>query len=309
MIGIFYKRSVLMNKVVLLLLICRFAYAQPATGDTLNQVDPTGLKQGYWIVYNSIKKLPSYPPEAKVEEGKFADNKKIGIWKTYHPNGKIKSEITYTDNRPKGYAKMYYEDGTLQEEGSWENNRWVGGYKAYHDNGQTFYDFNYNNTGKREGTQKYFYENGQLMMKGDMKDGKETGVWEEHYENGDLRAKKIFNDGALDVANTEVYAPKQPLVIKTDEAVKDNKEPFSSSSSVKMVDTKIEKANPAQKPFDGNGYAKLFLPGARIAKDGEFKNFRLMDGKDYIYNNNGILERIAVYKGGKYIGDAPIEDK
>ena len=62
-----------MNKVVLLLLICRFAYAQPATGDTLNQVDPTGLKQGYWIVYNSIKKLPSYPPEAKVEEGKFAD--------------------------------------------------------------------------------------------------------------------------------------------------------------------------------------------------------------------------------------------
>lgn len=293
-----------MKGFLLLLFTCRIALAQSTNNDTLNninQVDPSGLKQGYWIVYNTIKKLPAYPAEAKVEEGKFVDSKKIGVWKTYFPEGNIKSEITYINNRPSGYAKMFYPNGKVQEEGNWENNRWVGAYKSYYGNGQTFYDFNYTNTGKREGEQKYFYENGQLMMKGTMMDGKETGTWEEHYENGDIRAKKTFNDGALDAENTEVYASKQPIAPR--------KEEISSKEPPKIVDTKIEKANEAQKPFDGNGYAKLFLSGGRISKDGDFKNFRLINGKDYMYNSDGILERIGVYKEGKYVGDAPIEDK
>ncbi|MBI3501519.1 MAG: toxin-antitoxin system YwqK family antitoxin [Bacteroidetes bacterium] len=291
-----------MKQFLLLIFFCKIAYAQSTNSDTLNQTDAaTGLKQGYWIVYNSIKKLPAYPAEAKVEEGRFADSKKIGIWKMYYPSGILKSEITYTDNRPKGYAKMYYENGKLQEEGQWENNRWVGDYKSYHDNGQVFFDFKYNNSGKREGEQQYFYDNGQIMMKGEMHDGKEAGVWEERYENGDIRAKKAFNNGNLDPENTEVYAPKAPLPPKKEE-------PTSKETS-KVVDTKVEQTNAAQKPFDGNGYAKLFLPGARISKDGEFKNYRLMSGKDYIYNTDGILERIAVYKDGKYVGEAPIEDK
>jgi len=297
-----YLNRNFMNGFLLLTFICQGALAQSANSDTLqNYTDPaTGLKQGYWIVYNSVKKLPNYPAEAKVEEGKFTDSKKIGIWKMYFPNGNLKSEITYIDNRPKGYAKMYYENGKLQEEGMWENSRWVGDYKSYYDNGQAFYNFKYTNTGKREGKQEYFYENGQIMMTGEMKDGKETGVWEERYENGDLRAKKAFNDGALDVENTEVYAPKQLLPPKKETI---SKEP------PKIADADKEKTNTAQKPFDGNGYAKLFLSGGRISKDGEFKNYRLIEGKDYIYNTDGILERIAVYKAGKYVGDAPIEDK
>lgn len=295
-----------MKKLLLFILICQTALAQSTNSDTLNQVDPaTGNKIGYWIVLNSIKKLPDYPMEAKVEEGKYADSKKVGIWKTYFPSGSIKSEITFTNNRPFGYAKMYYANGKVQEEGNWENNRWVGDYKTYYENGQKFYDFKYTPSGKRDGEQKYYYENGQVMMSGVMKDGKEAGTWEEYYENGDLRAKKAFNDGTLDAENTEVYAPKKPLPPKKEEVV-DPKAPAV------VVDPKTQKQNAAQdkyKPFDGNGYAKLFLSGGRLSKDGEFKNFRLMDGKDYVYNTDGILERIAVYKAGKYVGDAPIEEK
>lgn len=291
-----------MKQFLLLLFVCKIAIAQSVNSDTLNQVDPaTGLKHGYWIVYNSIKKLPAYPAEAKVEEGTFADSKKIGIWKMYFPNGTVKSEITYIDNRPKGYAKMYYENGKLQEEGLWENNRWVGDYKSYYDNGQVFYDFKYNNSGKREGNQKYYYDNGQKMMEGEMHDGKEAGTWEGYYENGDIRDKKVFNDGNLDPANTETYAPKKPLGAPKEELV--SKEP------AKVIDTKIEKVNEAQPAFTGNGYAKLFNMNKQISKEGEFKSYRLMNGKDYIYSKDGILDRIAVYKDGRYVGEAPIEDK
>lgn len=287
---------------LLLIFACQVAQAQSAGSDTLNQVDPTtGLKQGYWIIYNSIKKLPNYPTEAKVEEGRFTDSKKVGIWKMFWPNGNLKSEITYTDNRPKGYAKMYYENGNLQEEGLWENNRWVGDYKSYYDNGTTFYDFKYNNTGKREGEQKYFYDNGQVMMKGEMKEGKESGEWEERYENGDLRAKKVFNEGTLDVEKTEVYAPVKPLEPKKEEPL--TKEP------PKIVDVQKEKVNEAQPVFTGEGYAKLFNLNKQISKEGEFHKYRLINGIDYIYNKDGILERKAVYKDGRYVGDAPIEEK
>ncbi|TAL63142.1 MAG: toxin-antitoxin system YwqK family antitoxin [Bacteroidetes bacterium] len=290
-----------MKKPLLFIFICQTAIAQSTNSDTLNQMDPaTGLKQGYWIVLNSVKKLPNYSMEAKVEEGTFVDSKKMGIWKMFFPNGNIKSEITFTNNKPSGYAKMYYENGKVQEEGNWENNRWVGDYKQYYENGQAIYDFKYTASGKRDGEQTYFHENGQVMMKGVMKDGKESGVWEGYYENGDLREKKSFNDGALDPDNTEIYAPKKPLPPKKE---------VESKEPPKIADASKEKANAAYKPFDGNGYAKLFFAGARLSKDGEFKNFRLMDGKDYIYNSDGILDRIAVYKAGKYVGDAPIEEK
>ena len=41
---------------------------------------------------------------------------------------------------------------------------------------------------------------------------------------------------------------------------------------------------------------------------GEFKDNRLMNGKWYIYDDNGILLRIAVYKDGIYVGDTQPEN-
>ncbi len=288
----------ILYKSLLLFIFCQASYVYSA--DTLNTVDAAGLKQGYWIVFNSIKKLPDYPSDAKVEEGNYADNRKAGIWKTFFPNGNVKGEVTYTNNRASGYAKMYQENGKLMEEGVWENNRWVGNYKSYHENGQTFYDFKYSKNGKRQGEQTYYYDNGQLMMKGEMKDGKEEGAWMGYYENGDKREEKVFNEEGLDAGKTKLFEPKKEMPVKNESTV--------SNELPKIADVKTEKTNEAQKPFDGNGYAKLFLAGSRISKDGEFKNFRLINGKDFIYNkDNGTLERVAFYKDGKYVGEAPIE--
>ena len=98
-----------MKGFLLLIFTCQFALAQSINNDTLapNQVDANGLKQGYWIVLNTVKKLPNYPAEAKVEEGKFTDSKKIGIWKTFFPGGNLKSEITFVNGFPKGRLVVY----------------------------------------------------------------------------------------------------------------------------------------------------------------------------------------------------------
>jgi antitoxin component YwqK of YwqJK toxin-antitoxin module len=48
-------------------------------------------------------------------------------------------------------------------------------------------------------------------------------------------------------------------------------------------------------PLVLNGQYILYNKNKQISKDGIFKENRFMEGKAYIYNENGILVRIAVY--------------
>lgn len=297
-----------MKKVFLIVLIIAsnltFAQTYEMAGtDTINLTDVAGKKQGKWIVTNKMVHKPCYTDDQKVEEGVFENSKKIAIWTEYYCNNNLKSKITYENNRPNGYAIMYHENGKPKEEGLWKNNRWVGDYKLYYENGQVQQAFKFNTTGKRAGDQKYFYENGQTMIEGSWAEGKEAGILKEYYENGDLKSEKNFADGFLDVASVKTYEPKKPLV---KEIVK---EVIVDPIKVAPVEVEkgVEKVN-SGKPFDGEGKWKLYNKNKQVSKDGIFHNNKLVDGKVYIYNANGILTRIALYKGGKYIGDSVIEE-
>ncbi len=53
--------------------------------------------------------------------------------------------------------------------------------------------------------------------------------------------------------------------------------------------------------FQGNGYARLFRHDKQIKKNGVFKNRKLITGKKYIYDYDGLLDQIEVYADGKRI--------
>ncbi len=297
---------------ILLFITCNIAFAQ-SNNDSINQTDIEGKRQGRWIVTNKLMKppLPDYKDDQKVEEGRYLDGKKIGIWTAWFPNGVMKNRITFENGRPFGKAIMYHDNGKVFEEGLWKNNRWIGDYKMYYDNGEVQHEFKFNTSGKRDGTQIYHAENGQEIIKGEMKDGKEVGTWEEHYDNGDLRAEMVFNDGTLDPAKTtnfEQHTPDTPPAIVAPPVPVVGKPKPKPVTKDSVIVAKGEQANPgiAAKPFTGEGYAKLFRPDKQISKDGEFHKYKLINGKNFIYNNDGILERIAEYRDGKYLGDAPL---
>jgi len=271
-----------------------------------NITDANGLKQNHWIITNEEKHLPGYSSTEKIEEGDYKDNLKQGIWIQYFPGGAIRNKITFKDNRPEGYTISYFESGKVCEEGVWKNNRWVGDYKLYYDNGVIQHQFHYTDNGKRDGNQKYFYPNGQLMIDGNWNGGKQTGLTTEYYDDGSVKAKETFNDGNLDAANSQTFQPKTPT------ATTDNAAPAAAKDAPKAPVTVVktdEKPNSPQQPFNGEGYWKLYNKNKLIAKDGVFHNGHLSDGKDYIYNEDGILQRIAVYRSGVYQGDAPISDE
>ncbi len=276
-----------------------YEFGGPNNKDTINLIDALGKKQGKWILRGKHKPGSCFAPDQKAEEGKYADNRKIGKWFEYYCNGNMKNQLTFQNGRPDGYAIMYNENGKIAEEGNWKNNRWTGPYKLYYENGQPQHEFNFNASGKREGPVKYFYENGQLAIEGNFVNGKEAGVIKEYHENGDLKAEKTFNDGNVDVASIKEYEPKKPIV-KTVEKIE----------GPKVVLKADEKPNgvTAKGPMILNGPNITYNKNKQITKDGVFKDNRLMDGKNYIYDENGILQRISVYKNGVYVGDAPIEN-
>ena len=108
-------------------------------GDTINYVDASNFKQGHWKVSNKIKKLPGYKDDQMVEEGRYVNSKKEGVWKQYYPTSVVKNEIMYKNNVPNGFSRFYYASGKISEEGTWVNNKWEGNYKYYYENGQLNY--------------------------------------------------------------------------------------------------------------------------------------------------------------------------
>ena len=52
-----------------------------------------------------------------------------------------------------------------------------------------------------------------------------------------------------------------------------------------------------------NGYYVLYNRNKQKTKDGTFVDNRLKDGKNYIYDDKGVLVRVELYKDFKYIGD------
>jgi antitoxin component YwqK of YwqJK toxin-antitoxin module len=271
----------------------------PNTTDTINYVDVSGRKQGKWILFGKHKPSGCYAINQKVEEGLYKENRKIGQWSEYFCNGNPKNKVTFANGRPDGYAILYFENGKVSEEGEWKNNRWVGNLTQYYENGQVQHDFKFNANGKREGEQVYKYENGQTAVKGNFVNGKETGVIKEFHETGELKAEKTFNEGNVDVASIKFFDPKKEFVKKTE----------TLKNEPKITVKADEKPNSANKaPLVLNGQHKLYNGNKQITKDGAFKENRLISGKAYIYNENGILTRVAIYKNGIYAGDGVLEN-
>jgi len=299
-----------MRKIVLLVilvLIANIKYGQAWElfgNDTINKVDAQGKKQDKWILLGKHKPGTCYQMDQKAEEGKYKDNKKTDKWLEYYCNGNMKNQLTFANGRPDGYAKMYHENGKISEEGLWKNNRWVGNYKLYYENGVVQHEFVFSQTGKREGPQKYFYDNGQLAIEGTFINGKESGVIKEYHENGDLKAEKTYMDGNVDVASIKEFAPKRALPKKSEN-------PAENAPVVKIAPD--EKPNEAAKkaskgPIVLNGQYTLYNKNKQITKDGVFKENRFVDGKSYMYDDNGILTRVAVYRNGIYVGDTQVEN-
>lgn len=256
--------------------------------EELNQVDEQGRKQGKWIVYGKDRPSKGYPNDSKIEEGKYDNNRKTGIWVMYYPNGNVRTKGEFKYGRPKGEFTKYYEDGTIKQEGNFTGRSFQGTMKQYHPNGKVAIEKTFNDQGKTEGPVTHYYPNGQIEYKYETSNGVPTGKAIRYYPNGDVKEITEFSDGK--VVSQE---PKERV-----------NPPYKDNSADKAKDAPEMKGetNAAQKKVR-DGYNKTYNENGDILQDGEFKNGKLWNGKQYIYDEDGILLKIEIYKDGKYFAD------
>ncbi|MDQ3109679.1 MAG: hypothetical protein M3R17_07260 [Bacteroidota bacterium] len=281
---------------LIFLMLCVVAPAFSQDPATENYTGPDGKRQGHWVIRGKMQNDKSYSDEAKVEEGNYKDSQKTGIWKQYYPSGKNKSEFTFVNNRPNGHAIKYNENGTKAEEGNWVGVRWVGEYHLYYEDGTERQSFTYNAIGQRDGKQVYKNPNGTLAIEVNLKAGKEEGWKKEYDANGKLIRETYYNGGVIDPSKTKEFATTATIE-------KAPEDPTVNAAEKPPVATASER--PPSGEFTGEGFHTLYRNG-QITQKGTFHLKKLVDGECRIYDNNGMLIQIKMYKSGKYVGDAPI---
>lgn len=146
---------------IIILITTLIATTTWCQSDTINQKDLDGKRQGYWIFYGKDRPEAGYPDTGKIEEGRYVDNRKTGLWIKYHKDGitpRLKGE--YINNRPNGHYNKFYDTGILQEEGHFYRGKYKGELIRYHRNGNMRFISTYDDAGRQIGDSYYFYENG-----------------------------------------------------------------------------------------------------------------------------------------------------
>ena len=274
------------------------AQASGSLAESINQYDENGLKVGYWIIKGHMVNATNYKPDQKIEEGNYVANKRQGLWKKYHTNGHLKSEINYENNRPFGFYKLYYSSGEVQEEGNWVRERNTGQFRRYHPNGAVAQEFSFTDAGLRTGNQRYYYDNGNLEMEVEIVDGVEEGVMKRYYPNGDLMEEKELRKGIVEKSSIKKYPVKNKVL----------PEDISAAQTEKKYSVRNTEDRPNLEVFRHNGRNVLYNKNRQVSQIGEFRDGRLWNGKWKKYDQNGIIEKIEIYKEGIYIGNAPITD-
>lgn len=177
------------------------------------------------------------------------DLKKHGVWKTFYPNDKIKSEEKYFHGNLSGSLKKYNEKGGIKSvekfdkgekksikkeikisnsinadgfsiKGVIKNKIKHGLFKVYDQNNKLFKQEFYNNDtlafsgivdtlNNKNGLWIYYYSNGEIKRKGSYLNNKKTGNWEFYYKNKNLEQKGSYLYGNPQGKWTWLYENKQ----------------------------------------------------------------------------------------------------
>ena len=87
----------------------------------------------------------------------FSHEIEVVIVKEYHPNGALKSEVTYKDGKENGPYKWYWDNGIMAEDGTYKDGKLHGPIKIYYWTGELQIESNLN-YGKKEGVVIGYYE-------------------------------------------------------------------------------------------------------------------------------------------------------
>lgn len=258
----------------------------------INQKDEQGRKQGLWIFLGKDQPEKGYPMEGKIAEGPFENDRKHGRWTMYYNDGETpKTEGEYVNNRPDGTFIKYHPNGKIKEEGTFNKRVYADSLKRYNEEGVLIYVSNHDETGKESGTVKHFHDNGNPEFVYEAVNGVPTGKATRYWPNGDIKEEITYGaNGMVEETTGEIARVNAEVTVK---------KPGSEN-------VKLPPKPKTDRKFKPNGYNKVYNDDKELWMEGEFHDGLLKDGRLYVYDEDGLLFKVEVYKDGKYHSDGQL---
>lgn len=150
-----------------------------------------------------------------------------------------------------------------------------------------------------------YYPGGKIKSKINYQYGRAYGYFEVYYSNGCME-----ESGEWTIGKTKQYIRYLPNCgdsIKGEVIKKDTLQKFIpySPSNIYPENRTHKKDSVFEVPVlndSTNGYAKFYDKDKNIQYDGYFENGKLKEGRYFVYDEYGLLEKIMIYKDFKYVG-------
>lgn len=145
-------------------------------GQSINQLNDNGLKQGVWKGYYKDSKNLRY-------EGQFDNGKEVGLFKFYDDTKPVKLKATREFDNQGGAYTIFYNGKHKVSEGMVRNKVYEGKWIYYHYNSPAIMTEENYADGKLHGTRKVFYESGKLAEEITYLEGLKHGAYKRYSEN------------------------------------------------------------------------------------------------------------------------------
>lgn len=152
----------------------------------VNQTDAKGRKQGAWE--------KRFPDGQLRYTGQFVDDRPVGTFLYYHPDGKKKAEHRYRQTPNRCSSVQFDDQGRLMAEGVYQGELKDSVWTMYSFEGKLISKETYR-LGVLHGTQTTFHTNGRVAEEGSCENGKKKGLWTRTTEEGQkLSAVNYLDD-------------------------------------------------------------------------------------------------------------------
>ncbi len=146
--------------------------------------DTAEVVQDFTITVDSTKKTFS----------SFAKGRREGDWKTWHPNGQLKTHYTFIKDQIEGLYTYYDSVGTTKKTETYKKSILEGVASDFNDNGTLHITTEYKKNLK-DGLQKEFIEGVVLIEQRTYKKDSLDGEWTSWHDNGTKKVVRVYKNG------------------------------------------------------------------------------------------------------------------
>ncbi|TYP96767.1 antitoxin component YwqK of YwqJK toxin-antitoxin module [Tenacibaculum adriaticum] len=170
-------------------IVFSFFFVSNAISQNVNKVDENGERIGVWRKYYENGKIRY--------TGNFKEGKEVGTFKFYNKSSSFPSIIKeFSTSSDSAMVKFYTPKGKLKSEGVMIGKNRVGKWMYYFSDGKIFSEEFYVD-GKLNGVLKNYYPNGKVTEESHYSNGLKNGISKTFSDDGILIEEVIYADGKL----------------------------------------------------------------------------------------------------------------